>query len=93
MYTLCTIIEFEFTDYPYTQRGIEIIAKETIKIFNNDYSEFCAKYDLVSISYNYGGENLFENKNNFPPNVYYIDGLYKDIITLKYYILSFVDIE
>jgi len=93
MYILCTIIEFEFTDYPYAQRGIEIIAKDTIKIFDNDYSEFCANYNLVSISYNYGGEYRHENKNNYPPHVYYIDGLYKDIITSKYYILSFVDIK
>ena len=96
-----TILEFEFTNYHCCNNGINIISQDNIKIINNDWSEFIEKYyNLRTVHFNETGPICFEhiNKNNSYSvddfnEYYYTVGTYKDIITKKYYILSFVELE
>lgn len=86
---LFTIIEFEFVDYPYTQRGINIISVEHISVINDkfDYTIF---QNLESISFSNNGEN--KCKINKIEEIYN-GGIYKDAITKKYYIISYYHIN
>ena len=87
-----TITEFEYTDYPYVSRGINIINTFTIKINDNkDRKKFLPGLDcgeLSSVSYSYNGENLYPVNEL---NTYISNGVYKNVKTNKYYILVNVE--
>ena len=88
-----TIQEFEYTNYPYCKNGINIVSQENIKIIDDNWTEFKKKYsNLKTVYYSHAGENCYGDENEFN-EFYFTNGIYKDIITNKYYILSFVEIE
>lgn len=84
-----TMIEFEYSGFPYTKNGINIISIENIKIIDDDLTYFLDKYSsLASISsYNYNGENYYKCDKDY----IYTSGIYKNTENNKYYILSIVD--
>lgn len=91
-----TITEFEYTDFPYTaSRGINILSCDDVYIYDDDWEDFLEKYNnLARISYSFNGENIYSFDNsNLDVKSFFDKGLYKDIITNKYYILSYIEIN
>lgn len=86
---LFTITEFEFTDYPYTQRGINIISIDHISVIN-DKSDNTIFQNLKSVSFSNNGEN--GHKVNKIEEIYN-GGIYRKCETGKYYILSYYYID
>jgi len=88
IYTIC---EFIYLEFPYARTGIEIVSEENIYISNNDYTHFLEKYSgLARVSYSEAGEHLYEC-NLETPECFYIKGVYKDIQTKKYYIVTHIE--
>ena len=91
-----TITEFEYTDFPYTSgKGINILSCDDVYIHDNDWEDFLEKYsNLARISYSFNGENIYSfNNSNLDTKSFFDKGLYKDIITNKYYMLSYIKIN
>jgi len=90
-----TITEFEYTDFPYTNKGITILSCDDVYIYDNDWEDFLEKYsNLGQISYSFNGENIHSfDSSNLGVESFFDKGLYKDIITNKYYILSYIKIN
>ena len=83
-----TIQEFEYTNFPYCNNGINIIVQDNIKIIDNNWTEFKEKYsNLKTVYYSSVGENCFDNENEFN-EFYFTNGVYKDIITNKYFVYN-----
>lgn len=89
IYTIC---EFIYLKFPYAQTGIQIISHENIYVFNNDYTyflEICS--NLASVSYTEGGEELYKYDHTTSLEVFFNNGIYKDYVANKYYIISCIE--
>jgi hypothetical protein len=92
------IIEFAFTDYPYQERGIEIINIDKFVVDGDDYREFLEKYKTLGrLSFSYNGENIHrfdENEwSNIGAEYFFEDGMYKDTVTKQYYMITVLDVK
>ena len=93
-----TIIEFCFTDYPYTERGLEILNKDKFVVKDDDYSEFLKRYgNLGRLSFSYNGENVYRFDETEWENIgcehFFEDGMYKNTITKQYYMITSIKFD
>jgi hypothetical protein len=87
------IIEFEFVDYPYQERGIEILNDEKVIVQHDDYTEFLKIYgNLCHLRFCYGGESVYSRDEGWTPEGFFENGMFKDSVTKKYYILTYIDV-
>ena len=87
-----TVTKFRYLNFSYAQTGIEVLANENIYVSNNDYSYFLEKYsNLATVTYEEDGENLYKYNPLQNPKVFFNNGVYKDTVTNKYYIITSIE--
>lgn len=80
---LYSVIQYRLIDYT----GIQYI--ESYKLLEQSFMLFIQNTSIYSISFNLNGQQIHHQLSTI--NEFY-DGLYKDIINNRYYIISCIDI-
>lgn len=84
---LYSIVQYKFTKYPHIQTGIEYIYNYTLS--EESFNLFLDNSCINSITFNLNGEQVH---NHMTSNKEFYNGLYKDVLTDKNYIISCINI-
>ena len=79
---LYSIVQYRFTDYPYSQNGIQYI--DSYKLTEQGFMIFIQNTDIHSISFNSTGRQVNSQLTTIDE---FFNGLYMDITNNKHYMI------